>query len=39
MPDYKRKKRSHFSAKPRADKSKFAVKDKKKNKIELTTVL
>ena len=34
MPDYKRKKRSHFSAKPRADKSKFAVKDKKKNKIE-----
>ncbi|MBO5210389.1 MAG: hypothetical protein J6B80_00495 [Clostridia bacterium] len=34
MPDYKRKKRSRFSAKPKADKSKFAVKGEKKNIIE-----
>ncbi len=34
MPDYKRKKRSHFSAKPKADRSRYAVKERKKNKIE-----
>ena len=34
MPDYKRKKRSHFSAKPKADRSRYAVKEQKKNKIE-----
>ena len=34
MPDYKRKKRSHFAAKPKTDKSRFAKKSEKKNKIE-----
>lgn len=34
MPDYKRKKRNHFTAKPKADKTKFAVKGEKKNKIQ-----
>ena len=34
MPDYKRKKRSRFSAKPTVDKSKIAKKGEKKNKIE-----
>ncbi len=34
MPDYKRKKRSRFSAKPKADKSKLAVTREKKNKIK-----
>ncbi len=33
MPDYKRKKRRHFSAKPKTDRSKFAEKREKKNKI------
>ncbi|MBO5358457.1 MAG: hypothetical protein J6A78_03965 [Clostridia bacterium] len=34
MPDYKRKKRSHFSAKPRADKSRFKENKERKNKIK-----
>ncbi len=39
MPDYKRKKRSYFTAKPKADRSKFAAKGKKKNKIEIDEVV
>ncbi len=34
MPDYKRKKRNHFSAKPRADKSRFKENNERKNKIK-----
>lgn len=34
MPDYKRKKRSRFSAKPKTDKSKLSVMREKKNKIK-----
>lgn len=34
MPDYKRKKRSRFSAKPKADRSRFRERAEKKNKIK-----
>ncbi len=34
MPDYKRKKRSRFSSRPKADKSRLAVKKNNKNKIQ-----
>lgn len=33
MPDYKRKKRNRFSAKPKTDKTRYAEKKEKKNKI------
>ena len=39
MPDYKRKKRNHFTAKPKADKTKFAVKGEKKIKYGLKKML
>ena len=38
MPDYKRKKRSRFSQKPKTDKKRFTEKEDKKKKTEIEDI-